>query len=235
MRKIWALVLTGAMFVGVIGAANAGTAKKVYTDPAGDAGVASQEVAVPPASEGGFDLTGGTIRRVGSNLEFTTKVAAMPSGGALPEGFRFLYHFAVGSKQYRFTIKSADIGKPDAAGQSGTERIGRVDTAGHFRLETCGDQVVTPDGSPTTFTLVNCSAIAYLKGAFDVAKKSFTAIVPMKTIKAKAGSVIVGGTSGAAGSSCQVCWVPQYAERSLTPHTIIDNAVITSSYKVPLS
>ncbi len=234
MRKVWALVLAGALSVGVLGAAQgAGKAAKLFTDPAGDAGVASQEVAIPGAENGGFDLTGGTVRRVGSNLEFTTTVAAMPSNGALPEGFRYLHHFAVGKNQFRFTIKSADIGKPDVIGQSGTERVGRIDTAGHFRLESCGDQVVTPDGSPTTFTLVNCKAIAYLKGKFDPAKKSFTAILPLKAIKAKPGTVIAPGTSGAAASSCQVCWVPQYAERSLTPHTIIDFATITAKYKVP--
>jgi hypothetical protein len=231
MRKIWAVALAAAISIGIISAAQAGGTVKLYTDPAGDAGATGRPV--PGADQGGFDLTGGTIKRVGKNLEFTTTVASMPDSGALPEGFRFLQHFKVGTHEYRLMVKSADIGKPDVVGQSGTERVGRVDMAGHFRLESCTDQVLTPDGSPTSFTLINCSAIAYVKGQFNVAKKQFTAIVPMKAIKVKAGSLIAPSTAGAASTGCQICWLPHYAERSLTPHTVIDAATSTKTYKVP--
>lgn len=57
---------------------------------------------------------------------------------------------------------------------------------------------------------------------------SFTAVIPMKDMKAKKGSVITGGGS----NICIICWVSHYAERSLSPTTVIDEAVQTISYKV---
>jgi hypothetical protein len=228
MRKTITTLAFGGLLIGALLGNASAKPTAVITDVAGDAGVQSQALAVPGADQAGFDIVGGSIEKVGANLEFTTTSAAMPPNGALPEGFRYMWHFDVGGTQYRLTIKSADIGKPDAAANSGTERVGRVDTAGHFRLETCSEQAL-----PAVLTLINCNAIEYVEGAFDPAAKSFTAIVPLKTLKAKAGSVVLPGTGGATGTGCQVCWVPHYGERSLTPHTIIDNAVMAKSFKVP--
>ena len=226
MRKLTAAVLAGGLLVGLLGNASAAPAK-VITDAAGDAGIESQGVAVPGFDQAGFDIVGGSINQAGPNLEFIAEMAGMPANGALPEGFRFLWHFDVGTTQYRLTIKSADIGKPDVIAGSGTERVGRVDTAGHFRLETCGEQPL-----PAVLTLLNCNAVEYVEGAFDPASKTFMAIVPLKSLKAKKGTVVNPGTGGATGTGCQVCWIPHYAERSLTPHTIIDSAVMAKPYKV---
>ena len=228
MRKTITTLAIGGLLIGaLLGNANA-KPTAVITDAAGDAGLTSQALAIPGADQAGFDIVGGSIEKVGANLEFTTTSAAMPPNGALPEGFRYLWHFDVKGTQYRLTIKSADIGDPDVVAGSGTERIGRVDTAGHFRLETCGEEAL-----PAVLTLINCNAIEYVEGAFDPAAKTFTAIVPLKALKAKAGTVITPGTGGSTGTGCQVCWVPQYAERSLTPHTVIDSAVMAKSFKVP--
>src|SRR4026209_1390389 len=95
---------------------------KVMTDMAGDAG--NQDTGAPGADQAGFDLVGATIETKGANLEFTVEHAAMPSSGTLPEGFRFMWHFVVNGKgQYRFTAKSADIGKPDPVAGTGNERV----------------------------------------------------------------------------------------------------------------
>ena len=225
MRRLCALLATAAITFALIGPAHAGKPKAVFEDAAGDAG--NQDSGVPGADQAGFDLTGGSIAKVGKNLEFTISVAAMPPTGALPEGFRFLWHFNVDGEEYRFTIKSQDIGKPDPVAQTGTERVGRVDMNGQFRLEQC-----TIEETPA-IQLSQCSAIEYLDGAFDPAAATFTAILPMSLVKAKTGSVITGGTGGASGTGCQICWVPHYAERSLTPHTIIDSAAQSVTYKVP--
>ena len=226
MRKLAVAVLAGGLLAGLLGNASAAPAK-VITDAAGDAGIESQAVAIPGFDQAGFDIVGGTINQAGANLEFTAEMAGMPPNGALPEGFRFLWHFDVGSTQYRLTIKSADIGDPDVLAGSGTERVGRVDVNGHFRLETCASEAL-----PAVLTLINCDAIEYVEGAFDPASKTFTAIVPLKSLKAKKGTVVKPGTGGSTGTGCQVCWVPQYAERSLTPHTIIDGAIMAKSFKV---
>ncbi|HEU4480724.1 MAG TPA: hypothetical protein VFS18_02470, partial [Actinomycetota bacterium] len=192
MKKLLVGLLTGALSLGLIGAAGAGKPKVVFEDATGDAGNAENGVAVPGADQAGFDLVSGQIARVKKNLEFTVTSAAMPEGGALPEGFRFLWHFSVDGEEYRLTIKSADIGKPDVLAGSGQDRVGRVDTAGHFRLETCAEEAL-----PAVLTLVNCNAVenGYLEGAFNVADKTFTAIVPMSLVGAKPKSIIGGGTT----------------------------------------
>ena len=228
MRKTLASLAVGGLLAGALLGTASAKPTSVITDAPGDAGLASQAVAIPGADQAGFDIIGGSIEKVGANLEFTTAVAAMPPSGSLPEGFRYLWHFDVGGTQYRLTIKSQDIGDPDVLAGSGTERVGRVDTAGHFRLETCGEEPL-----PAVLTLINCNAIEYLEGAFDPASATFTAIVPLKVLKAKTGTVILPGSGGATGTGCQVCWVPHYAERSLTPHTVIDGAVMAKSFKVP--
>ncbi len=102
-----------------------------------------------------------------------------------------------------------------------------MDATGHFRLETCAAEPL-----PAVLTLINCNAVEYVEGAFDPASKTVTAIVPLKSLKAKKGSVVLPGTGGSTGTGCQVCWVPQYAERSLTPHTTIDSAIMAKSFKV---
>lgn len=224
MRKIIATALAGAFLISIAGP---GAAKpvQVWEDRAGDAG--NQDSEVPGAAQSGFDLIGGSIAKVKKNIEFTTEVADMPATGALPEGFRFLWHFAVDGEEFRLTIKSQDIGEPDLIAQQGTERVGQVDMDGHFRLEECYTDTTLP------ITLSQCAAIEYLEGVFDPASKTFTAIVPMKSIKAKTKSTISGGTGGSTSTGCQICWIPHYAERSLTPHTIIDSTVQTDIYTVP--
>ena len=229
MRRYIGLLLAVGLVLGAASVATAGKAKpaKVFTDPSGDAGLNNE--AVPGVDQGGFDLTEGTIAKKGKNLVFTVQQASMPASGTLPEGFRFLWHFDVAGKNYRLTVKSANIGKPDAASQTGTERVGQVDTAGHFRVESCTTDASLP------INLSVCEPIAYLEGAFDPAEATFNFELPLKTLKLKAGkSVIAPSTmSVATTSGCAICWVPDYAERSLTPYTIIDAAVPAGSYKVP--
>lgn len=227
MRKVSTLLLLGSLSLGVIGQAQAAKPVTVFEDPAGDAGN-NNTGGIPGVDQGGFDLVSGKIVKKGKNLDFSVTSAVMPPGGALPEGFRLLWHFSVDGEEYRLTIKSADVGKPDVIGGTGTERIGRVDMDGHFRLEQCTDQAL-----PAVLTLLNCAPVEYLEGTIDTASQTITAVVPLKLLKAKTGSIIAGGIAGAAATSCQICWVPHYAERSLTPHTVIDFASMSTTYKVP--
>jgi hypothetical protein len=226
MRKLFALALAGGLLIATIGPVQAKPVR-VMEDAAGDAG--NQDSSLPGATEAGLDLVGATIDKKGKNLEFTVEHAAsMPNFGHMPEAVRFMWHFSSGKKLFRFTFKSFDIGKPDVlAGGTGTERIGQVYATGVARLETC-----TEEATPA-ITLINCSAVAYLDLKMDPAKKTFTIIAPLKDLKAKPGTPIAGGTHGAGGSGCMLCWVPHYAERSLTPSSIIDSAAQSVVYKVP--
>ena len=224
MKKALALVLAAGLLTGAIG--SAGAAKKpvvMFEDPTGDA---DNGQGAGQSVPGGFDLTGGTLTVKGKNLEFVVSQDGMPPTGSGPEGFRLLYHFGAGSEQYRFTVKSLDVGKPDVvAGGVGQERIGTV-YQGVARLEQCEEV------AGVGVNLVQCATSVYADALFDPAAGTVTWQIPLASVKAKKGTLIVGGTSGAASTNCQVCWVPHYAERSLTPSTIIDSAAITGTFKV---
>jgi hypothetical protein len=225
MRKGIALLVAAGLSLGLVGTAAAGPPVAVWEDAEDDVAVVGNPVA--GAGAAGIDLLTGEIARVGKDIEFKVTHASMPAPGSLPEAARFMWHFSVDGEQYRFTVKSVDIGKPDVIAQSGTERLGRVDTAGHFRLEQCVTDATLP------VNLNNCKAVAYYTGAFDVAAGLFAFKVPMADLKAKNGSLIAGGTSGASGSGCQICWALHTAERSLTDTTVLDSASQAVTYKVP--
>ncbi|HWC13712.1 MAG TPA: hypothetical protein VG929_03865 [Actinomycetota bacterium] len=224
MRKALALLVAAGLVFGVVATAAAAPKPAVmFTDDSGDADVGQ---GLGGSIPGGWDLTEGTIVKNGANLEFTVTHADMPPSGTVGEATRFLWAFAVNGKNYRLTVKSFDIGKPDVLQQQTTERVGRADVNGHFRLEgECFRDATLP------VNMINCPPLAYLEGSFDPATKSFTVIVPMKSVKAKPGSVVAPG-GGENVAICSICWVSHYAERSLN-NTLIDTAAQTVSYKIP--
>jgi hypothetical protein len=217
-------LLTAGLIVGLVGAA---TAKPtvMWEDAAGDAG--NQDSGAPGADQAGFDITAGAIEKKGNALVFTVTHSAMPASKSLPEGFRFLWHFDIGKKQYRFTVKSLDIGKPDVVAQSGQERVGQVYADGVYRLEEGYVDASLP------LQLSQFKVLEYLEGSWDPAAKTVSWTLPLAALKLKPGSVLNPGTGGSTSTGCQICWIPHYAERSLTPHTIIDSAFQSKPYKVP--
>ncbi len=221
MKKLMSLALAGGLLFGAIASAQAKPAT-VFTDAAGDA---DNGQGLGQSIPGGWDITQGAIERKGGNILFTVTHADMPPFGSMPEATRFLWNFNVGKTPFRLTVKSADIGKPDVLGGQTNERVGRVDLQGHFRLEA---ECATNPGVGVGVQFVNCPPIGYFDGSFDPATKSFTAIIPMKAMKAKPGSAI--GPGGA--QICTICWVAHHAERSLD-RTIIDSAAQTKPYKIP--
>jgi hypothetical protein len=226
MKKLIVLI-TSLVAVTALSFGAAAKPASVFKDPAGDVGL---EATGPVAGldQQGFDLTGGTIEKVGKDIVFTVSHASMPSSNQPGEAFRFLWHFDVKGKQYRFTVKSLDIGKPDAAAQTGTERVGQVYANGVARLE----EGYT-EATPANLTLSQFGAVDYYDVVFDATKGTITWKMPMAALKLKPGSSIDAGTGGSTATGCQICWVAHYAERSLTPHTVLDAAVMTTGYKIP--
>ena len=231
MKKILIAAVAGALLAAPVSAVGAKKAKPatVFTDAAGDAG--NQDSGVPVGTEAGYDLTKGLVGQKGKNLTFTVEHAAMPATGSVGEGARLIWGLSVNGTMYQMTVKSLDIGKPDVVtsaltqSPTGGERVGQV-YQGVARLEQCG-QVA----APAVLTFSTCSTIEYLPATFDPAKKTAAWEVPMKLVKAKKKSLISGG-GYLADTSCMICWVPHYGERSLTPASIIDSAAQTASYKV---
>ncbi|MDQ4065028.1 MAG: hypothetical protein M3161_03165 [Actinomycetota bacterium] len=224
MKKILGIVMVSAFAFTAIAPANAKPVT-VFQDAAGDAGLNGQLLA--PMNTAGFDITGGTIDKVGKDLVFTVTHSEMPATNQPGEAFRFLWHFDFGKTQYRFTVKSFDIGKPDVVAQSGTERVGQIYANGVARLES-GYIEATP-----AVQLAQFAVEGYYDVTFDAAAKTVSWKLPLADLKARPGSVITPGTGGSTGTGCQICWIPHYAERSLTPYTIIDAAYMATSYKIP--
>jgi hypothetical protein len=216
--------------------ASAGAPKvtTIFTDPAGDAGLTPNGTPTPiaPVNQLGVDLVKGTISRQGANLKYSVTLGtALPNFGELPEFSRLIWQFTVfHGAEYRFTVKSFDIGKPDPIQQDGTDRVGKVYDKGEFRLERCGD----PTTSPAPITFSQCTVIAQLTGAVDATGKTLSWTMPLSAIKAKTGTVILNGTGGLNATGCNICFISHYAERSLSPNTVFDDGIPNvSKYIVP--
>src|SRR3712207_1845060 len=110
MRKMISLLLAGGLILGVVASATA-KPTQVWEDAAADADVGQ---GLGSSIPGGWDLAGGTIEKKGANIEFTVTHHDMPPFGSMPEATRFIWNFNVGKAPFRLTVKSADIGKPDA-------------------------------------------------------------------------------------------------------------------------
>lgn len=232
MRKLISLALAVGLLGGIAASADAAKRKPtlVFEDPADDAGLYSQGQPIPEAKQLGVDLVSGTIETVGKNLKFTIELASTtPDGRFMPEGVRLLWQISVGGKEYRFTAKSFDVGKPDVvAGGVGQERIGQVYSNGVVRLEEC-----TEVPAPAVLTLVQCETLVYATPTFEPDAHKFSWEMPIAEFEgAKKGVEVAPGTGGAASTDCTICFVPHYAERSLTPATIIDNAAVTGIHKI---
>ena len=228
MKKLIAVSAAVGLLLTLGGVASASRPAVVWEDAAGDAG--NQNSGVPGFDYAGFDIVSGAIARDKTNLNFTVTHSQMLPSGTLPEAFRFLWGFNVDGTDYRITVKRADVGKPDVSQGQTTERVGRVDATGHFRLE--GDCGTTNMG----IDFINCKPLAYLEGTWDPATKSFTAVIPMDLVKAKSGSKIQAA-GGDAAQICAIgggaiCWVTHNAERSLN-YTVIDSAAQARPYRVP--
>lgn len=224
MKKALATLLAMGLMFGVI--AHAGAAPKpvqVFEDPAGDADGGQGLGASIPV---GFDLASGTIALNGKNLDFTVTHHDMPPVGSFPEAARFIWVFNVGGTDYRLIVKSLDVGKPDVVNGDGTERIGKVDPNGHYRVEgDCTQDQTLPVG------MIKCKTLGYVTGSFDPATKSFTANVPLALVKGKAGMTITAG-GGDAAAICALCWIWHHAERSLNTAKF-DEAAQLVAYKIP--
>lgn len=233
MKKIFGTLIVGLLVGGAVLPAGAKPAPKpvvVFEDAAGDAG--NQDSGLPGFAEAGFDLVKGEVSQdaPGKDVKFVVTHSAMAPTGTPGEAFRLIWGFSLNGTQYEFTVKSLDIGEPDVITSAmtqtptGTERVGQV-YQGVARLEECGFINLGINWS-------QCAAVEYVDATFDPATATVTWSVPVKSLGAKKGAVIAGGGGSRATTGCMICWVPQYAERSLTPHSMIDSAVQSLPYKI---
>ncbi|MDQ3879091.1 MAG: hypothetical protein M3290_12195, partial [Actinomycetota bacterium] len=142
MRKLMALLLVAGVSALPIAGAHAATKapKPAWTDPAGDAGNDTTGP-LPAVDQAGVDLVSGTVSAAQGKITFSVTDAAMPATGGIPEFARLIWGFSIDGHEYRWTVKSQDVGKPDVVGGgTGVDRVGKVYANGEFRLEDCHDE-----------------------------------------------------------------------------------------------
>jgi hypothetical protein len=222
MRRLIALALAGGLLIATMGPVQA-KPTAVWEDAAGDAG--NQDSGVPGVDQLGYDLVGGAIEKKGKNLNFIVTHAAQLPIGTGHEVTRFMWAFNVGKNPFRITAKMVDIGKPNPMTMDGQDRIGKANPTGFAKLEGNCETTTTPAANA-----INCATLAEVPVTFDAAAKTIVVEVPLKSIKAKKGSVITGG-AGDNASICMICWVTHVFERSFN-YTIIDSAAQAKTYKV---
>jgi hypothetical protein len=208
----------------------------VFTDPAGDAALnpRANNKALPTQAQAGLDIVKGTIARSKNDLQFTVSLSqSLSTYGEVPEAVRLVWQFTVNKKtEYRFTVKSFDVGKPDAVQEDGTDRVGHVSDKGLFRLEKCGEPFYPGDNGSLSFS--KCTEIGTLVGKIDAGGKKLSWTLPMAKVGAKTGSLIANGAGGLNGTGCYICIIAHYAERSLSPDTVIDDAeTVNPKYVIP--
>jgi hypothetical protein len=220
-RCLARLALAGTLLACVVAqhAEARATATVIFADPAGDAGSVLAKTPLPGSADAGLDIVQGTIERRQADLVFTVRMSAMPPTGPAPEVARLIWNFKVQGHEFRVSAKSVDIGQPDLAAGTGTERVGKVWTSGQFRLETCRMDAPAP-----AVQLFNCTTVRELSGAIDVSAKTVTWRVPLAAVGAVPGVVLTSGVGGTSELGCAVCWVDHVAERSHTPTGEFDAA-----------
>ena len=233
-RSVFALLVLPVLAMAPLQANAAPKVVTVFTDPAGDAGLTPNgtPTTLAPVNQLGLDITKGTISRKGNNLEYSVTLGtALPNFGELPEFSRLIWQFTIyHGAEYRFSVKSFDIGKPDPIQKDGTDRVGKVYDKGEFRLEKCGD----PVAAPAVLTFSQCNPVAYLTGKVDATGKTLSWTMPLSLIKAKTGTVIMNGTGGLNDTKCNICFISHYAERSLSPNTVFDDGIPSvTKYTIP--
>jgi hypothetical protein len=203
MRKIIsAAVAVGlaAVMVAPAGVATAAKAKpvKVGTDPAGDWSQEGDTTVAPIGDALGQDLTAAYIGVADKKtLDFVIELNSLPAIGGWPEVSRYQWSFTVNGKAYELDGKFTNYTRGACDPTGGSCPPPRDPGMQPFLLRgDCG-----PD--PNASNVIVCRELGIVQATFDAAAATITVPVPMKLIKAKAGSRI-GPAAAAAGGTITV-------------------------------
>jgi hypothetical protein len=185
---------------------------KLGSDAAGDWG-ANVDANISPLGDAlGQDLTGASMSSDKKNLNFIFELNSLPPIGGAPEVSRYQWAFNVGSGAFELDGKYTNYSRGACDPTSGQCPPPRDPGMQPFMLR----------GNCVSGTVITCEELGIVQATFDAAKATITVPVPLKLLKAKSGSKVLGGavtTSPAA-----------FFTASAGPE---DSLTVTKAYKIP--
>ena len=190
MRKfIVAALAAGLVAAFVLPASTATAGKKARivklgSDPAGDWGENAGAPLGPLGDALGQDITGAGMGADKKTLFFVINVNSLPPNGGAPEVSRYQWAFNVGGSAFELDGKWSNYSRGACDPTSGQCPPPRDPGMQPFVLR----------GNCVSGTVITCEELGFVQGQFDAAKATITIPVPLKLIKAKPGSKVLGGT-----------------------------------------
>lgn len=129
----------------------------------------------PVSGAAGTDLKEAFIETLpaGKGLRFTWKVASLPAQ-VPPEGVRYTWAFSIGDNQYQLQAKRTNVASVTTTEDPQGHALQAASGADWFQLRgACQTNYLVPE-NPSS----GCYHLAFLKGAFDVAKGEVTMDLP---------------------------------------------------------
>ena len=164
--------------------AAAGKLVKLGSDPAGDWGSNVDPGIGPIGNALGQDIIGAAIGSNKKTVTFVIQLNSLPPNGGAPEVSRYQWAFNVNGNAFELDGKYTNYSRGACDPTSGQCPPPRNPGMQPFMLR----------GNCVSGTVVTCEELGFVQGKFNATKASISIPVPLKLIKAKAGSKIFGGT-----------------------------------------
>jgi len=162
----------------------AGKTKRLAKDPAGDWGSNVDPTISPVGDALGQDITGASMGRNKKNLNFIIELNSLPPNGGAPEVSRYQWAFNVNGNAFELDGKYTNYSRGACDPTSGQCPPPRDPGMQPFMLR----------GNCVSGTVITCEELGFVHATFDADKATITIPVPLKTLKAKPRSKVLGGT-----------------------------------------
>jgi hypothetical protein len=191
MKKILIAALTAGLVTALVVPGSVATAAKkkakivkLASDPAGDWGANVATELAPIGDALGQDIVSASMGADTKNLNFVIGLNSLPPSGGMPEVSRYQWAFNVNGNAFELDGKYTNYSRGACDPTSGQCPPPRDPGMQPFMLR----------GNCVSGTVVTCEELGFVKGTFDAGKATITIPVPLKMIKAKARSKVIGGT-----------------------------------------
>ena len=163
--------------------ASAGKTVKLAKDPAGDWGSNVDPTISPLGDALGQDIIGAAMSSDKKNVNFIIELNSLPAIGWAPEVTRYQWEFSTKAGAFELDGKFTNYSRGACDPTSGQCPPPRDPGMQPFMLR----------GNCVSGTVVTCEELGFIQAQFDAAKGTITIPVPMKAIKVKRGSKVLGG------------------------------------------
>lgn len=218
MKKILTAVMTAGLIAALVlpsstavAAKKKGKTVKLGKDPVGDWG-ANVDASISPLGDAlGQDLTSAAMSNDKKKLNFIMGLNSLPPNGGAPEVTRYQWAFNIDGNAFELDGKYTNYSRGACDPTSGQCPPPRDPGMQPFMLR----------GNCVSGTVVTCEELGIVQASFDADKGTITIPVPLKSIKAKRGSRVIGGTLSTSLSA--------YFSANAGPE---DTLTVTKTYKI---